>query len=159
MLNKKEAGGGALMNLGVHLLDLVRYLSGDLKFKDAILSNSMHGLEELEDFAHVMLKGGKDSIAAIEVTYRLSRSNKAKVHAHVITSLGSLTLDHETVMRLVNHEGYETTFEIGPPKGYEEYAQDTLKRFKKGEFPIASADDLLSVWQVLDEIYAHAHWI
>ena len=51
MLNKREAGGGVLLNLGVHGFDLVRLLTGEEpEVIGAITSNAVFGLD-VEDYA------------------------------------------------------------------------------------------------------------
>src|SRR5947199_100124 len=56
MLDPATAGGGSLMNLGIHAIDFVRHLSGTaVEVIGACTSNRMHG-QKIEDFATAILR-------------------------------------------------------------------------------------------------------
>ena len=56
MLSKADAGGGALVNLGIHGIDLFRYItSEEPQVVSAVTSHAVHK-REVEDYAHVTLK-------------------------------------------------------------------------------------------------------
>ena len=56
MLRKSEAGGGVLLNLGVHGFDLCRWLTGEEpEIVSAVVSNALYGLD-IEDYASVTLR-------------------------------------------------------------------------------------------------------
>jgi predicted dehydrogenase len=71
--NKKEiAGGGTLLNLGVHYIDLVAYLTGDVVIDaHGVLNSNVWGLG-LDDYAALVLKTRKGHTATIEVGYTKS---------------------------------------------------------------------------------------
>ena len=69
MLSKKETGGGALINLGIHGFDLSRYLTGEEpRVVSAVTSHSMHKLE-IEDYAHVTMRTPSGVIFVNEASY------------------------------------------------------------------------------------------
>jgi predicted dehydrogenase len=69
MLDRTTAGGGPLINLGVHFLDLCRVLLPTARFEvtAAMMSNTAAGLP-IEDHAVVLLRGGGAS-CVIETGY------------------------------------------------------------------------------------------
>lgn len=57
--NKKEiAGGGILLDQGIHVLDLFRYFCGDFEFVKSFINNSFWKFD-VEDNAYVILKNKK----------------------------------------------------------------------------------------------------
>jgi 1,5-anhydro-D-fructose reductase (1,5-anhydro-D-mannitol-forming) len=60
---KKLAGGGILLDQGIHMLDLFLHLAGDFNRVKAELSNSFWNLE-VEDNAFVILRNTKTGVAA-----------------------------------------------------------------------------------------------
>lgn len=71
--NKKEiAGGGALLNLGVHYIDLVKYLTGDEVVEAKGFINENIWKLGLDDYANIILKTKLGHTATIEVGYTKS---------------------------------------------------------------------------------------
>ncbi len=71
--NKKEiAGGGALLNLGVHYIDLVSYLTGDEIVEAKGFLNENIWKLGLDDYANIILKTRSGHTATIEVGYTKS---------------------------------------------------------------------------------------
>ena len=96
MLSKKETGGGALINLGIHGFDLSRYLTGEEpRVVSAVTSHSMHKLE-IEDYAHVTMKTPSGVIFVNEASYTFPgngsdqerRLSAERVHLRATTSGG-----------------------------------------------------------------------
>ena len=71
--NKKEvAGGGALLNLGVHYIDLVAFLTGDEVVDAQGVINCNVWKLGLDDYAALVLKTKKGHTATVEVGYTKS---------------------------------------------------------------------------------------
>ena len=69
MLRKREAGGGALLNLGFHGFDLCRYITGeDPKVVSAVTSHSIWK-QEVEDYAFVTLRTPSGIVFLNEASY------------------------------------------------------------------------------------------
>jgi len=69
MLSKKEAGGGALLNLGFHGFDLCRYITGEEpKVVSAVTSHSIWK-REVEDYAFVTLRTPSGIVFLNEASY------------------------------------------------------------------------------------------
>ena len=71
--NKKEiAGGGALLNLGVHYIDLVSYLTGDEVVEAKGFINENVWKLGLDDYANIILRTKSGHTATVEVGYTKS---------------------------------------------------------------------------------------
>ena len=69
MLNKAQAGGGALLNLGFHGFDLCRYITGeDPKVVSAVTSHSIWS-RDIEDYAFVTLRTPSGMVFLNEASY------------------------------------------------------------------------------------------
>ena len=69
MLTKADAGGGALINLGIHGFDICRYLTAEEpRVVSAVTSRAIHN-QEIEDYAHVTLRTPKGVIFHVEASY------------------------------------------------------------------------------------------
>ncbi len=69
ILTKAEAGGGALLNLGIHGFDVIRYITGEEPtVVAAVTSHSIHK-REIEDYAHVTLRTPSGIVCLNEASY------------------------------------------------------------------------------------------
>jgi predicted dehydrogenase len=69
MLSKSDAGGGALLNLGIHGFDVCRYLTAEEpRVVSAVTSRAIHN-REVEDYAHVTLRTPSGVIFHVEASY------------------------------------------------------------------------------------------
>jgi predicted dehydrogenase len=69
MLTKAEAGGGALLNLGIHGFDVCRYITGEEpRVVSAVTSHSIHK-REVEDYAFVTLRTPSGIVCLNEASY------------------------------------------------------------------------------------------
>ena len=69
MLSKADAGGGALINLGIHGIDLFRYItSEEPQVVSAVTSHAVHK-REVEDYAHVTLRTPSGIVFLNEASY------------------------------------------------------------------------------------------
>jgi predicted dehydrogenase len=69
ILSKKEAGGGALLNLGIHGFDVCRYITGEEPAViSAATSHRLHK-QEVEDYAHVTMRTPRGVVCVNEASY------------------------------------------------------------------------------------------
>ncbi len=64
---KKYAGGGILLDQGIHMLDLVRYFSCDYDEINSLISNDYWG-HDVEDNAFILMKSKEGHIASLHST-------------------------------------------------------------------------------------------
>jgi predicted dehydrogenase len=63
------SGGGAMMDAGIHMTDLTRYVLGEVREVYAVTSNRIWKVEGSEDNAMVILKGAGDVNAIYQATW------------------------------------------------------------------------------------------
>ena len=62
--SREKAGGGILLDQGIHMLDLMRYFAGDFTSVHAFISNSFWNFD-VEDNAYVMMKSDSGIVAQL----------------------------------------------------------------------------------------------
>ncbi len=100
-------GGGALMNQGVHTVDLLQWLAGDVQSLTAHTSTATHERIETEDIAIALLKFTNGALGSITAT--TSAYPGFPVRIDVYGTEGSLVLEGDRLreMRLKSGEVYE----------------------------------------------------
>jgi len=69
ILDRKLAGGGAMHNLGVHWIDLFRWLLEDeVESVTGMVSHEQHGLD-VEDAGLALLRFGRGAVASLDISY------------------------------------------------------------------------------------------
>ena len=87
-LRRSESGGGALVDLGSHLIDLLRYLVGEVKWvrsemrtvvpdRPALRGSSQRETVDVDDWAHCVLGLEGDAVGTIEVTRMAAGAGEA----------------------------------------------------------------------------------
>ncbi len=86
---KKYAGGGILLDQGIHMLDLLRYFVGDFKEFKSFISNRYWNYD-VEDNAFAILRNQNGVIASIHST---ATQWQHKFNMEIICSKGTIILD------------------------------------------------------------------
>ena len=69
ILTKKDAGGGALINLGIHGFDILRYITGEEPTVVAAVTSHATQRREVEDYAHVTMRTPSGIVCLNEASY------------------------------------------------------------------------------------------
>ena len=157
MLDRSTAGGGPLINLGVHFLDLCRVLLAGARFEvtAATMSNAQTGLS-IEDHAVVLLQGGgarcvietgylypaPHSVFDMHYSIRTARHYFAARDASTLEISDDTRARHTREMPLINAPLYPT------------FVADTLRRLEHGDKPIADLDDMAEAMRLVHDAYA-----
>ena len=157
MLDRTTAGGGPLINLGVHFLDLCRVLLPGTQFEvtAATMSNAQAGLS-IEDHAVVLLQGGgarcvietgylypaPHSVFDMHYSIRTARHYFAARDASTLEISDDTRARHTREMPLINAPLYPT------------FVADTLRRLEHGKKPIADLDDMAEAMRLVHDAYA-----
>ncbi|MDI6809365.1 MAG: Gfo/Idh/MocA family oxidoreductase [Candidatus Eisenbacteria bacterium] len=159
--DKKVSGGGVLMDLGVHMLDLCLWLMGNPGVVSVTASTySKAGKRDVEDSATCFLRLEGGATVTLEVSWTLllesnfgylnlyGRSgvallNPLRIHKEMHGTLANVTPSVEPT-RNIHKQSYEAEIE---------HFVDCVR---KGETPVSSAKEGLEVMRVVDAIYKSA---
>lgn len=94
---KSQSGGGALRDLGTHMIDLLRFWGGDISSINGIMDNTIYK-SEVEDLAAAIVKFKNGGFGYFNVSYNSKRAfNRIEILGHK----GSLSLDNLIGGRLI----------------------------------------------------------
>ncbi len=88
--SKSLSGGGAVRDLGTHLLDVFRYLAGEIVSIEGIMDNVVYQAE-VEDYAAGIVKFEKGGYGIFNVSFN---SPKAFNRIEIICSRGALSIEN-----------------------------------------------------------------
>lgn len=158
-LRRAEAGGGCLINVGIHFPDLYLHLTGKTpKSVYAVTRNAVYG-EEVEDYALLTLETQDGALCSIESAYvhvmpPRAPSIEFSLHSkqYQFRSLGH---DH---LLWADRQGQH--YDLHAPQGnsafYPAFVIDTLAALQRGRAPIAGIDDNLAALRIVDAAYRSA---
>jgi predicted dehydrogenase len=157
MLHRDTAGGGPLLNLGVHFLDLCRVLLPDvtLRVVGSAMSNHFSHLD-IEDHAIVLMRGG-GATCMVESGYLYPAPNSVFDLHYSIRTEGHYfaARDNQTLEILDNKRNREVrTMPMTNSFFYPTFVTDTLRRLAHGEKPIADLSDMAAAMDLVDAAYA-----
>ncbi len=153
MLKKDEAGGGVLLNLGVHGFDLCRHLTGEEpEIVSSVVSNAAHGLE-VEDYASVVMRTPSGAVFQNEVSYTYPRLDGADDERKLATA-HTLLRATPGGLRVTDAERDE----VVPPQAghmpeWEAFIADCLARVRRGEPPPNTPRDTARAVALVFEAY------
>jgi predicted dehydrogenase len=156
MLHRATAGGGPLLNLGVHFLDLCRVLLPDARLKvvGSAMSNSFSGLD-IEDHAVVLMRGG-GATCMVETGYLYPAPNSVfDMHYSIRTERHYFAArDNQTLEILDNARRREVrSMPLTNSFFYPTFVDDTLRRLAGGDKPIADLADMAAAMDLVEAAY------
>lgn len=96
---KKElSGGGALRDLGTHMIDLLRFLGGEVNDIDGIIDNLVYQ-SEVDDFSIGTVKFAKEGYGVFNVSFN---SKKAFNRIEIICHEGSMSIENLIGRKIVS---------------------------------------------------------
>lgn len=168
--NQKEiAGGGILLDQGIHMLDLFRYFCGDFKDVNGFLSK-MYWDTDVEDNAFVLLRNSIGQVATLHSSATLwkhcFRIELFLEDAYLIVSgLLSKTGSYGRETLTIGRRQFENeTFALGNPREEVVYFdQDLSWELETAKFmdyiandkkvDNSSSNDSLKVMEIIDRVY------
>lgn len=97
-------GGGALMNQGIHTVDLLLWLLGPLRRVSAQTATRLHAIE-VEDTVVAWLEFASGALATFEATTAAFPGYRRRVE--LTTTAGTLILEHDRVIAADTREPYD----------------------------------------------------
>jgi predicted dehydrogenase len=158
MLSKADAGGGALLNLGIHGFDLCRHLTGEEPtVVSAVTSRSMTR-GEVEDYAHVTLRTPSGVIFLNEASYTFpgtAGDQERKLSAKNVF-LRATTTGGEGVQIVGPARDETRRAPDGYVFGWPRVVRECLDRVGRGEPPPATARDCARAVSLVFDAYRKA---
>jgi predicted dehydrogenase len=158
MLSKKEAGGGALINLGIHGFDLCRWITGEEPIVVSAATSHAIAKLEIEDYAFVTLRTPSGIIFLNEAGYTYpgkggggDAERKLVAEKVLIRGASSLSSDDAQVIRPDRNEEIKPT--AGYIDGWPGAVNDALDRLGRGEPPAATAHDNARAVELIFDSY------
>jgi predicted dehydrogenase len=157
----ETSGGGALLNLGVHLLDEALWLLGCRKVKR--VSGSAHFLtekQEVEDSAIALLSMEDDITLSMEVSWTLL-FDKDFTFFNIFGENGSALLNPLKIYKRMQGEIVNVTPRVDAAKNafkvsFQLQAEHFLESLRKGKDPIFRVEEGLEIARIIDAIYQSA---
>ncbi len=158
------AGGGCVMDLGVHLVDLVLWLLGFPDVRDVHSRLFRGGVpfsgEGVEDFASVHLDLGNDAQMRMACSWNLPAGQDAQIECTLYGTAGALSLKNVNGsfydFRLERFWGTSREVLADPPDSWGGRAAVAwAAKVSRGETGFdSSAEQFCNVCEVLDKIYS-----
>jgi predicted dehydrogenase len=157
VIDRRFSGGGPLLNLGVHFMDLCRVLLGGaaLTVTGAMMSNRAAGLD-IEDHAVVLLQGGGAS-CIVETGYLYPAPNSVfDLHYSIRTEGHYFAARDDSTLEIVANDRSRSTqaMKLTNVHFYPMFVRDTLQRLQDGRPPIADLSDNAAAVALVEAAYA-----
>lgn len=158
MLNKADAGGGALINLGSHGFDICRFITGEEpEVISAVTSNAVHK-SEVEDYALATLRTPSGIIFHNEVGYTMPTWPKNSTDGErKVAGANGILRAVDTGVHILGPDRDET---IPTPAGYVGFYRRVLNecfdRLERGDPPPITARDCARAVTLIHDAYRAA---
>ncbi len=161
----ERAGGGALIDIGIHALDLAWYVMGcpELRSVAGQVHNRFPGETATEDSAFALIRCAGGRTIQLETSWILPQARDEQC-VHVYGTEGGASLEERSLaLHRVSADGCTTErppVPSGWPDGYvapfEAQAVDFIRAIREGGAPCTPAAQGTQLMALLDAIYASA---
>jgi predicted dehydrogenase len=158
MLSKADAGGGALINLGIHGFDLFRYITAEEpQVVSAVTSHAVHQ-REIEDYAHVTLRtpGGVVFLNEASYTFPGTGGDQERKLSAQKAFLRATTAGGEGVQIVGPGRDETRRAPDGYLSGWPRVVNECLNRIGRGDPPPATARDCARAVSLIFDAYRMA---
>jgi len=177
MLDKSRSGGGPMYNLGVHWLDMIRYVTGEAVDEVCAVNTRASGQYDIEDSSLVLMKFVSGAAGVLTTSYMMPDSfpggrdlyiglrGTAGVMSYSPVYQGeqaSGTAAQIEILELCcGHEARQLRFEIAPVAGYsgfmgKAYVDGFIEAILADREPDISTEAVLSVLETVEAVYTSA---
>ena len=157
VINKKTSGGGPILNLGIHFVDLCRVLlnNAPLTVTGSMMSNRAAGLT-IEDHGIMLMQGGGAS-CMVESGYLYPAPNSVfDMHYSIRTEKHYFSARDNGMLEIMTNDRQRVTREMKLTNVffYPEFVRDTFRRVRAGQKPIADLTDNAEAVALIEAAYA-----
>jgi predicted dehydrogenase len=174
-LEKSKAGGGAMIDIGVHAIDAVWYALGcpaPLSVSAQVMANFRHTVPvgvkcDVEDAGYAFVRFAGGIVLQLEVTWAANVTDAPPPHGwcgHELDTAtfygdkATLLLDPPTLFTMDGMERVQTALPVeGNSNGFERQLQNFLDSVRTGEKPISNVDQAVGLMRMLMAIYESSH--
>jgi len=160
-------GGGALMNQGIHTVDLLLWLLGDVRRVHAATRTALHRIE-VEDTAVACLEFVNGAVGTLEVATSAYPGFARRVE--LTGSAGTVIVEHDRVVAVVlqnsppeapprdegNANASATSPVVSDPRGHRRVLEDFIHAVREGERPLCDGHDGRRSVELVEAIYRAA---
>ena len=160
MLDPALGGGGALLNLGIHGMDYLRYLAGqELTVVGASVSRRAHE-QPIEDFGAAILRSASGMVGTVEAGYTypdaaagMTRQGDNETR---IAATGAYLIGRDADAWLITAQGEQALSKGRGGDRYRDWVFDSLARLRAGRPPVADVNDCLAAVRLVFDAYRAA---
>jgi len=156
-LDPALAGGGCMLNLGCHFVDIIHALWGDeARPVAANFSNAAWGFP-VEDYGSIAFAGPGGALAQVEAGYLFpAPTSTFDLHFALRTPRHYLFVQDPETVHVIAHDGSRRairthTTNVGQ---YPPFVADVLDRARRGAAPLAGLDAMVPVMRLTEQAYA-----
>ncbi len=152
--NKSLSGGGALRDLGTHMIDLLRFIGGNIIDIQGVIDNVVYK-SEVEDFCSGIVKFEKGGYGRFNVSFNaIQAPNSIEIVGHT----GAINIENLIGRKLVSSK-MTIMLEGEAKKTFRKRGNKILfllksvqKSFLKNETPLVTGEDGLINLQIMEEL-------
>jgi len=159
-VNKKQSGGGVVIDLGIVLLDLALWMFNNNKIESVSVQTFNHALKDIEESAIGLIRFENEQVIAFEVSWELyseTDSFSMVVHGTKGTAhLNPLRVYKRIESTHIDYTPSKTNISNMFRKSYENELKHFIAAVRENISPISSSEESLIRMKMLEAIYKSA---